>query len=131
MFFVGPCRKGETRRRLVTVVVWMISVLWQVTMPAGAVPGHTVTIGGRGYEHPDKTPGNVRVVAVQLGHPRFDREGASPANIVRLSRLYFRRSVIFSSRLGRRGFGVFTYDRRVLPHGHGNQGIYPPPPPPK
>ncbi len=44
-------------------------------MPPGAPPGHTVDFGGKGAEHPDKLPGSVRVVAVQLAHPRFERQG--------------------------------------------------------
>lgn len=44
-------------------------------MPAGALPGHTVTLAGKGPEHPDRLSGSVQVVAVQLPHPRFDRQG--------------------------------------------------------
>ncbi|CAM9756118.1 unnamed protein product [Pylaiella littoralis] len=49
---------------------------FEVTMPAGVLPGHTVTFGGKGTEHPNKKAGSVRVVAVQSPHPRFEREGA-------------------------------------------------------
>ncbi|CAM9679834.1 unnamed protein product, partial [Hapterophycus canaliculatus] len=45
-------------------------------MPAGVLPGHTVHFGGQGTQHPDKLPGNVRVIATQLSHPRFERQGA-------------------------------------------------------
>lgn len=44
-------------------------------MPPGVLPGHTVTFGGKGTEHPDKLAGSVRVVAVQQAHPRFERQG--------------------------------------------------------
>lgn len=47
-------------------------------MPAGVLPGHTVTFGGKGTEHPNKKAGSVRVVAVQSPHPRFEREGDVP-----------------------------------------------------
>lgn len=44
-------------------------------MPPGVLPSHTVTIAGKGTEHPSKLPGSIRVVAVQLAHPRFERRG--------------------------------------------------------
>lgn len=44
-------------------------------MPPGVLPGHTVTLAGKGTEHPNKLPGSVRIVAVQLAHPRFERRG--------------------------------------------------------
>eukprot|EP00903_Cladosiphon_okamuranus_P013217 g12328.t1 len=47
-----------------------------VTMPPGVLPGHTVVLAGKGMEHPNKLPGSIRVVAVQLAHPRFERRGA-------------------------------------------------------
>lgn len=47
----------------------------KVTMPPGVLPGHTVTLAGEGTEHPNKLAGSVRVVAVQIAHPRFDRRG--------------------------------------------------------
>ena len=47
----------------------------KVTMPPGVLPGHTVTLAGEGTEHPNKLPGSIRVVAVQLAHPRFERRG--------------------------------------------------------
>lgn len=44
-------------------------------MPKGVLPGHTVTLSGKGTEHPNKLPGSIQVVAVQLAHPRFERRG--------------------------------------------------------
>lgn len=49
----------------------------QVTLPAGVLPGHTVTLAGKGTEHPDKLPGSIQVVAVQVAHPRFERLGGA------------------------------------------------------
>eukprot|EP00752_Nemacystus_decipiens_P008329 g7444.t1 len=49
---------------------------FEVAVPPGVLPGHTVTFAGKGTEHPNKLPGSVRVVAVQLAHPRFERRGA-------------------------------------------------------
>lgn len=44
-------------------------------MPPGVLPGHVVTLPGKGTEHPNKLPGSIHVVAVQLAHPRFERRG--------------------------------------------------------
>ena len=44
-------------------------------MDPGVLPGHKITFAGKGVEHPDKTPGSLQVVAVQLPHARFEREG--------------------------------------------------------
>ena len=51
------------------------SVGWQVVMPAGVLPGHTITFGGKGAQHPGQRDGNLRFVAVLLPHARFEREG--------------------------------------------------------
>lgn len=55
-------------------------------MPAGVLPGHRVTFPGKGTEHPTKKAGSVQVVAVQLAHPRFEREGACASVVESLYR---------------------------------------------
>lgn len=49
----------------------------QVTLPAGVLPGHVVNLAGKGTEHPNRLPGSVQVVAVQIAHPRFERLGGT------------------------------------------------------
>ncbi|CAM9524255.1 unnamed protein product [Ectocarpus fasciculatus] len=49
---------------------------FEVTLPAGVLPGHAVNLAGKGTEHPDKLAGSIHVVAVQVAHPRFERLGA-------------------------------------------------------
>ncbi|CAN0029337.1 unnamed protein product, partial [Laminaria digitata] len=50
---------------------------FEVLMPAGVLPRHTISISGKGAQHPDQLDGNLRFVAVQLPHARFEREGAN------------------------------------------------------
>ena len=52
-------------------------------MPAGVLPGHTITFAGKGAQHPGQLDGNLRVVAVQLPHARFEREGKETAPLSR------------------------------------------------
>lgn len=47
----------------------------QVSIPPGAPFGHTVTLNGKAHQYPGKVDGALRVVAILLPHPRFERQG--------------------------------------------------------